>query len=355
MIRSIFLLLCLSAVLIGCAQVETQSADRIYWPEPPVPPRFVYEATLRSEESVRQVTATERFREVLSGPVKEKSIFAKPYDVAARSGLVVVSDTVLRQGFIFNLRRQKVYRFGHVGKQGKLIKPMGVALDAAGKIYVADVRARAIQVYDDFGMYLATIGSRDELDRPVSVAVSPDGQNIYVVDAGGIDSQRHRVVVYNAGGEMLFAIGSRGEAAGRFNLPNQMALAPDGTLYVLDAGNFRVQAFSPDGTFLRTWGQVGNAFGNLARPRGITVDPEGNVYVSDAAFRNFQVFDPEGRLLLAIGSEALEDKPGQYALPAGMACDENGNIYIVDQLYAKVEVIRRLTKTEMSQALVGSR
>ena len=70
------------------------------------------------------------------------------------------------------------------------------------------------------------------------------------------------------------------------------AVAADGTLYVLDSGNFRVQAFDREGTFLRAFGKAGVNTGNFARPRGIAVDDEGRIYVSDASFNNFQIFQP---------------------------------------------------------------
>lgn len=346
----LFLLLLGSIFLLGCAATGEQVAqESIYWPKPPGPPYFVYETTLRSGDSIRLLTAEDRFRNALVGGAKTKRIFAKPFDVAAKGGLVVVTDTTLHQGFIFNILRQKVYRFGHVGKRGVLVKPAGVAIGPDSQIYVADVKARRVFVYDAFGMYLKTIGEFGDLDRPVDVAVSQDGKRIYVVDAGGIDSIRHRLVVYDENGKQQFVVGRRGREAGEFNLPAQVAIAPDGTVYVLDAGNFRVQAFSPDGRFLRMWGGPGRAYGDLARPRGLAVDGDGNVYVTDAAYRNFQVFNPEGQLLLPIGGSDLVDKPGQFAMPAGIAVDELGHVYIVDQVFAKIEVIRRLGARERDE------
>jgi sugar lactone lactonase YvrE len=336
--------------LAGCASTTVKpTTEAIYWPKPPAPPRFVFVTTLRSEESIRPKTAEDRFRGVLTGVTKEQRILGKPFGVAARNGLVVVTDTAQQKGFIFNLRRRKLYHFGHVGNEGVMSKPMGVDIGADNTIFVADVGAKKIYVYDAFGMYLRTIGRRGELDRPVDVAVSPDGKQVFVMDAGGIDSQRHRVVVYDGQGVQRRVIGRRGEGEGEFNLPTQVALAPDGTLYVLDAGNFRVQAFSPEGKFLRSWGGAGRGFGDFARPRGLAVDGDGNVYVSDAAYRNFQVFNPQGRLLLPIGGNELVDKPGQFALPSGLAVDELGDVYIVDQIFAKIDVIRRVPEEEMKK------
>jgi DNA-binding beta-propeller fold protein YncE len=355
--KSKFVLSLLGLLLLaGCASPTVKpAAEAIYWPKPPAPPRFVYVTTLRSGESIRPVTTEDRLRGALTGVSRDHRILAKPFGVAARDGLVVVTDTAQQKGFIFNLRRQNLYHFGHVGKEGVMTKPMGAAIGADDEIFVADVKAQCVYVYDAFGMYLRTIGSRKDLDRPVDVAVSPDGKEVFVVDAGGIDSQRHRVVVYDTQGVKRRVIGRRGEGRGEFNLPNQVALAPDGTLYVLDAGNFRIQAFSAEGKFLRSWGGAGRDYGNFARPRGLAVDSDGNVYVSDAAYRNFQVFNPQGQLLLPVGGDGLMDEPGQFAMPAGMAVDELGDVYIVDQLFGKVDVIRRLKDKEMNEIVAERR
>lgn len=350
--------LCLVALVLlaGCAAApkKPEGDQHIYWPKAPVPPRFVYETTLRSDESIRPETAEDRFRKAMTGEKKLRQLFVKPFGVAAKDGLVVITDTILRQGFIFNLRRQKVFPLGKLGKEGVLAKPLGVAIGADSQIYVADVSAKKVIVYDAYGMYLRSIGEFGELDRPTDVAVSPDGKRVYVVDAGGIDSRRHRVVVYSAEGEKLLEFGQRGLGAGEFNLPTQIEVAKDGTVYVLDAGNFRVQVFSADGKFQRAWGKAGRAFGDFARPRGLAVDGDGNVYVSDTAFRNVQIFNPKGELLLAIGGERLDDRPGELAMPADVAVDELRNVYIVDQVHKKVEVLHRLTEQEM-QAIVARR
>ena len=50
-----------------------------------------------------------------------------------------------------------------------------------------------------------------------------------------------------------------------------------------------------------------------------------------------------------IGDPGLEDKPGQYVLPAGIAVDETDRIYIVDQVHNKVDVIRKLSESEIQK------
>lgn len=337
----------LALLAASCATMEEVEENMVTsWPPPPDPPRFLYEATLRTDLDIAKKTFTSRFEEaVRQGERKPRIKLVKPYDVAARKGRIIVSDTVTRVVYLFDIPRREGFYFGAKG-DGKLAKPVGVAIDDDVNFYVADVSSQVVMVYDAIGHFKKRIGNPKDLIRPTDVAVTPDGERIFVVDTGGVGTMEHKVVVYDKEGEKLFTIGKRGVGDGEFNLPTQAAVAPDGTLYVLDSGNFRIQAFDSDGNFLRSWGKIGQMYGSLARPRGIGVDMDGNVYVTDATFRNFQVFDKEGNLLMFIGGKGMDDKPGVYVLPAGIAVDETNRIYIVDQYFKKLEVIRRLTDKE---------
>lgn len=321
------------------------------WPQPPDLPRYLYETALRSGRDVVKESDEDRIRRLITGAEADAPGFKKPLGVAARGGRVYVTDTEGRRVHVFDAARRRFFTFGY-RLEGELKKPAGIAVDHRGNVYVADVTARRVIRYDAFGLFSKVFGGGAELERPTGVAVSPSGDRVYVVDTGGVDSDKHEVVAYDAEARKLFAIGPRGRAEGRFNLPVDAVVAGDCTLYVLDAGNFRVQAFDRDGRYLRSFGSVGSAPGQFSRPRGIAVDRDGAVYVSDAGFANVQVFDPQGRLLLAIGERGTVNSPGRYGLPAGVAADETGRVYIVDQYFHKVEVLRRLTEGE-GQKLLG--
>lgn len=337
---------CAGFGLAGCAVAPAppREAAAPLWPAPPEQPRFRYEASLRSARSLGEASEAGQLRRLLTGE-DERAGFGKPYAVAAARGRVYVGDTEGRRIFVFDLGRRRSFAFG-LRREGELKKPAGIALDAQANVHVVDASARRLVVYDALGLYRRDIDGAAEWVRPSGVAVSPDGQRLFVVDTGGVESEAHGVVEYDGQGRLVRRIGRRGEAPGEFNLPVDAALGPDGTLWVLDAGNFRVQAFDARGAVLRRFGSAGNGFGQFGRPRGIAVDGEGLVYVSDASFCNVQVFRPDGELLLAIGARGGDDGPGRYRLPAGVAVDETGRLYVVDQFFHKVEVIRRLDEAE---------
>ncbi|GAB4348675.1 MAG: hypothetical protein Kow006_09610 [Gammaproteobacteria bacterium] len=312
---------------------------QVRWPPPPDPVRFFYEATLRGNRDIEVLDREQKLKLTLVGDTRPKIGMTKPYDVAARKGRIYVTDSLGQVVHAFDIPRRRYYQFGY-RREGALKVPHGIAVDTIGRVYVTDSKARRVVIYDPLGLYLGSVGSASDLDRPTGLAVSPSGDRIYVVDTGGVESERHRVVVYSPDGSVLRTIGTRGKKPGEFNLPTDVEVDGEGNLYVLDAGNFRVQIIDPEGQPIRAFGSVGNGFGQFARPKGLTLDAQGNIYVSDASFANVQIFNRQGQLLLPIGNKQIEDGPGHLALPAGLDIDETGRIYIVDQLFRKLEVIR---------------
>lgn len=347
----------LAALLAGCAAGPPPPPPPrrapLTWPALPEMPRYRFEGTLRNAASLRDDSRSTQLRRALTGEDDGRASFGKPFAVAAARGFVYVTDTEGRRVFVFDLVRRRTFSFG-LRLEGELKKPAGLAVDAAGRVYVVDATARRVVVYDGLGLFVRQIDGIRHWTRPTAVAVSPDGRRLAVVDTGGVDSDEHGLWLYDGDGRPQGRLGTRGPAEGQFNLPADAAMGPDGTLWVLDAGNFRVQAFDAAGRHLRSFGSVGNGLGQFARPRGLAVDRDGLVCVSDAAFCNVQVFQPDGQLLLALGSRAERDAPGRYLLPAKLAADDSGRLYVVDQFLHKVEVLRRLTDDESRQLMSAS-
>jgi DNA-binding beta-propeller fold protein YncE len=349
------ILLAFVSVLAACASpTEKKPYDGpTIWPQPPDQPRFAYETMLRSTADIAKVSEEESLRERLTGvpAVSNKPVLDKPSAIVARRGRIFVVDSGSHSIVVFDVPRRKVFRFG-IREPGNLSKPAGLALDNEMNVYVVDAARRIVLVYDSLGLFQHVVGNPADLERPTGVAVSQDGERIYVIDRAHNESEQHRVVVYDKAGKKLQEIGSRGGEGGQFNVPTQGTVGADGTLYVLDAGNFRVQAFDRDGKYLHSFGGAGKEFGRFARPRGIAADDEGNIYVSDAGFNNFQIFNPGGELLLAIGQGGKESNPGRYGMLNGIAVDETGRVYVVDQLFNKIEVLRRLSDSEGQELLL---
>lgn len=332
----------LAALLVGCASAppEQQEQQEYIFPPPPDPARFIFDISLISTAQVDNVDEKSRFRMMVTGERQQGRMMPKPFDVAACRGRIYVSDTVASRVFVFDPVEERSFEIG-TRRPGVLAKPMGLATDAECNLYVADMTQSRVVVYDRDGNFQRVMGGSEMFNRLSYIAVDDAGERLYAVDTGGVDTREHRVRVFAAkSGDHLFDIGTRGSAEGEFNLPRGIGVAPDGTVYVVDAANFRVQAFDREGEFLHTFGSLGRQFGQFARPKGLAVDSEGRVYVADTSFGNFQIFDDEGNLLLFIGDRGGEGGPAEYMLPNGMEVDEDGRVYLVDQFFHKVDIYR---------------
>jgi DNA-binding beta-propeller fold protein YncE len=321
----------LIALLAACAAPAPQLRDVEIpvFPSPPDPARITYERSLTSSVDVVSESDESALKRFVTGEKRTGIGLGKPFGVRVHQGRVFVSDTLRREVIAFDVREGKFFEIG-TQSPGELAKPIGLDVDSVGNLYVCDNSLKQVFVFDRDGTYLRRIGEPEMFDRPSGLAVNPEGNQVSVVDTGGVNSDRH----------LLRTISRRGDADGELNLPRDAAIGADGNLYVVDGGNFRVQVFTQQGDFVRNFGAVGRQAGQFSRPKGIDVDREGNVYVADTAFGNFQIFDPSGQLLLAVGERNSTPGPAKFMLPAGLAVDEDGRIYMVDQYFRKVDVFR---------------
>ncbi|NMB87123.1 MAG: hypothetical protein GYA17_02110 [Chloroflexi bacterium] len=226
-----------------------------------------------------------------------------------------------------------------------------VRKDVAAQMWNYGVAAAApvTEVVDPYKDTLApltpdlTIGSTGnnsgQLLKPRGVAMAPDG-SIYVSDAGN-----NRIEHFSVQGELMdvwgsFADVSQGSApGGTFYEPWGIAVAEDGSVFVADTWNHRVQKFTADGQFVQMWGYFGQAEQPDAfwGPRDIAIDSQGRVYVTDTGNKRVVLFTQDGEYVGQFGSAGLE--AGQFDEPVGIAIDDNDLVYIVDTWNQRVQVM----------------
>jgi len=156
---------------------------------------------------------------------------------------------------------------------------------------------------------IAGDGSPLVLSDPFGVAVAPDG-TIYVADAG--ESNRIRKISPDgnitilAGGNEGFADGAG--VAASFNTPSALALGPDGNLYVADTGNNRIRKITPDGKVSTVAGNgtAGYVDGPAAQaqfngPIGLAVSVRGDIYVADTYNDVIRMITTEGEVTTIAG------------------------------------------------------
>jgi outer membrane protein assembly factor BamB len=147
------------------------------------------------------------------------------------------------------------------------------------------------------------------------------------------DAPNSRFAIFERDGTFLEYWGEKGAGDGRFDLQREngdgygsVAFAPDGTFYVLDAGNRRVVKFDADRRFVLTWGGFGDGPGNYRDPMGIAVDREGFVWVADAIRGHAEKYDPEGNVVATI--DVFSNTTPGFNQGNGLALDADGNLYI---------------------------
>lgn len=185
------------------------------------------------------------------------------------------------------------------------------------------------------------IGGDDVLNEPRGIDIAPDG-SIYVAD-----SKNNQIKHFSTTGILLDSWGSFANAAdtttsavgGTFYEPWDVAVAPDGTVYVADTWNHRIQKFTSDGQFISMWGYFATDNTPLAYygPRGITVDAYGNAYFTDTGNKRILIFDKDDAFVAQIGSAGSDY--GQLNEPVGIALDENNHLYVADTWNSRVQVI----------------
>jgi DNA-binding beta-propeller fold protein YncE len=85
--------------------------------------------------------------------------------------------------------------------------------------------------------------------------------------------------------------GAGGSGDGQFLHPYGVAVAPDGTVYVVERFNRRIQYFDAAGTYLGQWGSKGSGDGQFDEPDDVAVAPDGKtIYVADTHNDRIQVF-----------------------------------------------------------------
>lgn len=232
------------------------------------------------------------------------------------------------------------YRYGYVPGWAKL--PAGwawghgtsVAVDARDNVYFFNRTAHPVIVFDREGRFLRSWGE-GVFRRPHGVFITPD-QFVW-----GADDGDHVIRKFDLEGRLLSTLGIQGKpsetgyihegdlarrldsiqrAAGPFNRPTKLVVAPWGEMYASDGyGNARVHRFSGDGTLVGSWGSPGREPGQFRLPHGLAVDGRGRILLADRENSRVQLFSRDGAFLEAwTGLEKASD----------VAVGKNGEAYV---------------------------
>jgi DNA-binding beta-propeller fold protein YncE len=326
--RLLFPLLLLSPVL---------SPGDPVWPLPPQAPRLRFTGAFSGpgDLGMDKGGLFASIRRLFFG--EEKRQLVRPYGIAVGGAgrRIYVADPGLGAVHVFDLRSHR-YSLLQDSRRRDLRSPIGVAVGVGDRLFVSDGERALVFVFSPSNKPLFSFGQGEGLQRPTGMAVS--GDRLLVSDTMG-----HRVLVYRVrdrGAELLFQFGGRGDGPGLFNFPVDIAVGPDGRIYVNDSMNFRVQVFDAQGKFIRALGRAGDSTGSFQRSKGVALDSDGNLYVVDALADTVQIFDSQARFLLNFGRPGAAS--GEFWLPSGLAIDQADRVYVVDSYNRRVQTFQYL-------------
>ncbi len=223
-------------------------------------------------------------------------------------------------------------------------RPLGVAVDRMGRVYVGDDSRDSVEVYGPDGHRIFKF-DRDVV-MPNDIALAIDGTAFVV------DSRSDVVRVFNSEGEWLFDVGGSGDGDGQLSFPSAITIhypggpRHDGELLVADLGNARVQVFDLQGRFLRGFGQPIEAFstqwqGRFGKLQSLAVDESGRLHAVDTYTSKIQILDPgSGEFLDSYGEFGTEI--GQLNLPLDILITHDARVVVANSENHRVEVFHEI-------------
>lgn len=209
--------------------------------------------------------------------------------------------------------------------------PYGLALDAAGALYIAQADAQFNLVRKVAGGQIRTVAGGGQfsgdgasatavsLARPLGVALDPKG-NLYIAEAGANRIRQVSpagVIATVAGTGAAGTSGDGGPAASAaVNAPYHVAVDASGDIFFTQMADARVRMVNPAGAIATIAGAASS--GTLERPTGIALGNCSQIYVADssATAPTVRVLNPVPAILSGgvgpNGSSATTIEPGSW-------------------------------------------
>lgn len=234
-----------------------------------------------------------------------------------------------------------------VGTAAMFNHPFGTAMDAAGNLYISDSYNCTIRKITADGTVttiagIGTLGSADgtgsaaSFYSPAGLALDANG-NIFVADMGNnlIRKITPAGVVTTFAGNGTAGYSNGTGTAASFSAPTGIAFAADGSFYVTDSGTGLIRKVTAAGVVTTIAGNrtasYKNAVGTDAafnRPAGLALDATGNIYVAEPQNKAIRKISLENNVTTFAGG--LDSAAMVIGTPQSISVDANNNIYFAD-------------------------
>ena len=316
----------------GGSRAEGESS--LFWPPPPEAMRVIFVKSISSPKDIgAKPSIFKKLKNLIVGG--QEDFLSRPLSLAVDpEGILYVCDPGIPAVHVFDQKAKRYKKISSLGDE-TLLSPVGVAVHPSGTVFISDSKLNKVFTMDKNGRQARTIGEEGQFLRPTGLAV--DEERLYVVDTAA-----HRVQVFDLKGNLIGGFGQRGGGNGEFNYPTAVALDREGQIYVVDTLNFRIQVFDKNYRYLYQIGQAGDSSGSFSRPKGVAIDSQGHIYSTDGLFDNVQIFSQDCALLLSLGESG--NKNGEFWIISGIAIDGSDTIYVADSYNQRVQVFRYVGK-----------
>lgn len=253
----------------------------------------------------------------------------------------------------------------------ELSSPQGVAVDSSGNLFIADsgnhvirkVSGNNITTVAGFNLigpgYSGDNGpaTNAQLWTPSAVAVDASGK-LYIADTGNSAIRMvSGTTITTVAGNGFFGFTGDGVAATStmLNAPSGVAVDSAGKIYIGDSNNNRVRVVGLDGIITTLAGSSTPGFSgdggpaakaNLKQPRGVAIDGSGNIFIVDSFNFRIRMIAPTGTIFTVAGSGVAGSQGNggpatvaQFLFPTGIAIDGAGNLYVTDSQNNRVQVL----------------